>query len=700
MTADPATLAVEDLSTAQAKKELARLVRAIERHDRLYYQDSAPAVSDADYDALRRRNEAIEAQFPDLIRQDSPSGRVGAPAGMGFAKVTHATPMLSLGNALSAADLEEFIARVRRFLGLGDAESVELIGEPKIDGLSAGLRYEKGVFIQGATRGDGEVGEDITANLRTIGDIPGRITSDAPNVLEVRGEVYMSRSDFVALNDRREAAGEPPFANPRNAASGGLRQLGPAITASRPLHFFAYGWGEMSEPPDGRYRDFIDRLEAWRFAVNPLAEPCPTLESALDLHRRILDRRDALDYDIDGVVFKVDRLDWQSRLGQVSRAPRWAIAYKFPPEQARTRLVQITIQVGRTGALTPVAELEPVGVAGVTVSRATLHNEDEIARKDVREGDTVIVQRAGDVIPQIVEVVTRNRPRGAEPYRFPETCPECGSHAVREDGEAVRRCTGGLICPAQAVERLRHFVSRNTFDIDGLGDKQIAAFWADAWIKAPGDIFRLEERDGAREIPLAEREGWGAVSAENLFDAIRARRRIPLERFIFALGIRMIGETTARLLAKQYGSYAALDAAIRAAALDREDGGEAYGALVAIDGIGPKVAGALVAFFDETHNRAVLDDLASQLQLEDFVAPAGSSPVADKTVVFTGSLEKMTRGEAKARAQALGAKVAGSVSKKTDYVVAGADAGSKLKKAAELGVAVLSEDDWLELIAG
>ena len=688
---------VEALTPAQAKKELARVAREIARHDRLYYQDSSTVLSDAEYDALRRRNEALEARFPDLVRADSPSHRVGAPPDEGFAKVTHARPMLSLGNAFEGADLEEFVGRVRRFLKLDPEQPVALVGEPKIDGLSASLRFEDGVFVRGATRGDGVVGEDITANLRTLGDIPARLDGAAPAVLEVRGEVYMSRAAFVALNERRDEAGEALFANPRNAAAGSLRQLDPSVTASRPLHFFAYGWGEVSNEPVGLYRDFLGQLEAWGFAVNPLAEPCPELDAALDLHARLLERRDSLDYDIDGVVYKVDRLDWQSRLGQVSRAPRWAIAYKFPPEQARTLLKRIVIQVGRTGALTPVAELEPVAVAGVTVSRATLHNEDEIARKDVRAGDTVIIQRAGDVIPQVVEVDVSRRPDGTVRFRFPERCPECGSHAVREEGEVAWRCTGGLVCPAQAVERLRHFVSRAAFDIEGLGDKQVAQFRNWGWIEGPADIFRLEQRDPERDPPLAEREGWGEISAHNLFDAIRVRRRIGLARFINALVVRMVGETTARLLAKQYGSYAGFDAAMRSAA-ERE--GEAYAALVAIDGIGPKVADMLIEFFAEPQNRAAVDDLANQLTIEEFAAPASDSPLDGKTVVFTGSLERMTRGEAKARALALGAKVSGSVSTKTDYVVAGAETGSKRKKAAELGVSVLSEDDWLALIGG
>ena len=685
------------LSPAQAKKELARLAREIARHDRLYYQDSTPALADAEYDALRLRNEAIEARFSDLVRTDSPSHRVGAPVGEGFSKVTHTRPMLSLANAFEGADLEEFVGRVRRFLKLDPGQPVELVGEPKIDGLSASLRFEDGVFVRGATRGDGVMGEDITANLRTVRDIPARLAGPTPAVLEVRGEVYMSRAAFVALNARRDEAGEALFANPRNAAAGSLRQLDASVTASRQLHFFAYGWGETSDEPTGAYRDFLGQLEAWGFAVNPLAEPSADLAAALDLHARLLERRDSLDYDIDGVVYKIDRLDWQARLGQVSRAPRWAIAYKFPPEQARTLLKRIVIQVGRTGTLTPVAELEPVTVAGVTVSRATLHNEDEITRKDVRAGDTVIIQRAGDVIPQVVAADPTKRPAEAEPFEFPSACPECGSHAMRKEGEVAWRCTGGLVCPAQAVERLRYFVSRAAFDIEGLGDKQVAQFRDWGWIESPADIFRLEERDSARDPALAAREGWGEISAQNLFDAVRIRRRISLARFINALGIRMVGETIARLLARQYGAYDRFDATMRAAA---DGDGEAYIALVDIDGIGPKVAEMLVEFFAEPKNRAAVDDLAAQLTIEGFVAPASDSPLDGKTVVFTGSLERMARDEAKARALALGAKVSSSVSKKTDYVVAGADSGSKLKKAAELGLTVLTEDDWFALIEG
>jgi len=688
--------AVETLTEAEAAAELAVLADEIARHDRAYHGDDAPVIDDATYDALRRRNDAIEARFPALIRDDSPSKRVGAAPAGGFAKVTHARPMLSLGNAFSDDDLAEFVDGVRRFLKeLRDDPSIPMatMAEPKIDGLSVSLRYENGALITGATRGDGTTGEDVTANLRTLADVPERIEG-APAVLEVRGEVYMTRPDFAEMNARQEAAGAKVFANPRNAAAGSLRQLDAEITRTRPLRFFAYAWGEISEPVADTHHGVIERLKAWGFPVNPLAGLCGDLDEMRVFHRDLEARRAELPYDIDGVVYKVDRLDWQHRLGQVSRAPRWAIARKFAAEQATTTVRDIRIQVGRTGALTPVAELEPVTVGGVVVSRATLHNEDEIARKDVRVGDTVVVQRAGDVIPQVVEVVGEKRPAGSAPFQTPETCPECDSHAVREEGEAVRRCTGGLICPAQAVERLKHFVSRDAFDIEGLGAKHIVAFREDGLIATPADIFRLP----ARISEIAGREGWGEKSADNLAAAIAAKRTIPLERFIYALGIRQVGEATARLLARHYGSLANWRAAMMAAA-DPES--EARRDLVDIDGVGPSMAENSVAFFDEPHNREALDDLGGELTVEDFAAPEiDDSPVAGKTVVFTGTLETLTRGEAKARAESLGAKVAGSVSKKTDFVVVGADAGSKAKKAAELGVTTLSEDDWLALIGG
>ena len=687
-------LAVEDLTAAQAAEELAVLTAEIAEHDRAYYQRDAPVISDAEYDALRLRNAAIEARFPELSRADSPSRKVGAPAAAGFAKVQHARPMLSLANAFAETDLVEFVDGVRRFLReLRDDPGVplEMMAEPKIDGLSISLRYEEGQFTVGATRGDGYAGENVTANLRTLKDIPHRIT-DAPAICEVRGEVYMTRADFAALNERQREAGGKVFANPRNAAAGSLRQLDPAITAARPLRFFAYGWGEISAPIATTHQEALQKLASFGFPVNREARLCAGVEDMLAFYRELGQRRASLPYDIDGVVFKVNRLDWQERLGFVSRAPRWAIAQKFAAEQARTRLNAIRIQVGRMGTLTPVAELEPVTVGGVVVSRATLHNEDEIARKDVREGDTVIVQRAGDVIPQVVGVVLEERPADSQPFGFPEHCPECGSLAIREPGSAARLCAGGLICPAQAVERIKHFVSRNAFDIDGLGERNIIAFRKDGLLHGPADIFRLKEKADA----IREREGWGEKSVSNLLSAIEARRTIPLDRFIYALGIRQVGEATAKLLARHYRSLAAWREAMTAVADPESD---AYRELDSIGGIGTSVAADLIAFFAEPHNHAVLDDLAKEVRVEDFTAPANAgSPLAGKTIVFTGTLEKMTRGEAKARAEALGATVAASISKKTDYVVPGADAGSKAAKARDLGIEALSEPDWLGLI--
>ncbi len=694
MTVPLRRLAVGDLSPEQAEAELAALAAEIAMHDKAYYQEAAPTISDAEYDALRRRNEEIEARFPELIRDDSPSRRIGALPAPAFAKVTHRRPMLSLTNAFSEDELGEFVAGVRRFLReLRDDPSLalEMVAEPKIDGLSVSLRYEGGRFMQGATRGDGTTGEEVTANLRTVIDVPKRIAG-APDVFEVRGEVYMTRSDFGALNARQQAAGAKVFANPRNAAAGSLRQLDPRISAARPLRFFAYAWGEVSEPVATTHQAFLERLKSLGFPVNPLARLCRDLAEMIAYYRELGDRRAELAYDIDGIVFKVNRLDWQERLGFVSRAPRWAIAQKFEAEKARTILRTIRIQVGRTGALTPVAELEPVTVGGVVVSRATLHNEDEIRRKDVRVGDTVVVQRAGDVIPQVVAVVLDRRPEGAEPFALPDRCPECGSRAVRADGEAVRRCTGGLVCPAQAVERLRHFVSRDAFDIEGLGEKHVEAFWKDGLVRQPGDLFRLAEKADA----LCQRAGWGEKSVRNLLATIESRRSISLDRFIYALGIPQVGEATARLLAKQYGSLRAWRDAMIAA---RDQDGEAYRELGNIDGIGPSVASDLQEFFAERHNLEALDDLVREVTVEDYAAAATvASPIAGKTMVFTGTLETMTRSEAKARAEALGAKVAGSVTKKTDYVIVGTDAGSKAAKATELGVRTLSEAEWLALI--
>ena len=685
---------VEELTDEQAAADLEALEGEIAEHDRAYYQTDAPRVSDAEYDALRRRNEAIETRFPELVRLGSPSQRVGAAPAAGFAKVAHARPMLSLGNAFDDGEVREFMARVRRFLGLAEDETVEVVAEPKIDGLSVSLSYTDGRFVRGATRGDGTTGENVTANLMTIPSLPKRVKGAMPGVLDVRGEVYMSKADFAALNGRQEAAGGKTFANPRNAAAGGLRQLDPSITAARPLGFFAYAWGEANEAPAKTHWEFLHRLGEWGFQTNPLARLFTDVEALLAYHAKISEERHALDYDVDGMVYKVNRIDWQERLGQVSRAPRWAIAHKFAAEQAETVVERISIQVGRTGALTPVAELRPVTVGGVVVSRATLHNEDEIARKDLREGDTVVVQRAGDVIPQVVSVRVDKRPPDSLPYVFPDACPICGSLALRAEGEAARRCTGGLVCRAQAVERLKHFVSRDAFDIEGLGGKHIETFFADGLIKSPGDIFRLSDR--ADEIK--EREGWGEKSLENLASALVERKSVPLDRFIYALGIRQVGQATARLLAKQYGSLNAWRGAM-ASARDAES--EAYADLVNIDGIGPLVAADLLAFCAEPHNTDVLDDLGGLLAVADFLAPAAQeTPVAGRTVVFTGTLETMSRGEAKARAEALGAKVAGSVSKKTDYVVVGADAGSKARKAADLGVTVLDEAAWLEMIEG
>jgi DNA ligase (NAD+) len=689
-----ARVPVERLTRAQAASELARLAAEIAHHDRLYYRDAAPEISDAAYDELRQRNQAIEARFPDLIRADSPSHRIGAPPVEDFGKVRHRVPMLSLDNAMDAGAVSEFLRRVRRFLNLSEDVPLDLVAEPKIDGLSASLRYEDGLFVQGATRGDGIVGEDVTANLRTIQDIPQRLDgARLPSTLEVRGEVYMERGDFLASNAAREAAGEPLFANPRNFAAGSLRQLDPGITARRRLRFLAYGWGEAVPPVEGAYSDFLARLDQWRFRVNSLTERCADEAAVIAYHERLGAKRFELPYDIDGVVVKVDRIHYQRRLGFVGRAPRWAIAFKFAAEQAETRVVGISVQVGRTGALTPVAVLEPVTVGGVVVTSATLHNEDYIKTKDIRVGDTVVVQRAGDVIPQVVEVRT-DRPRGSERFEFPDQCPVCGSLALRPPGEAVWRCTGGLICQAQITERLRHFVGRDAFDIEGLGRKQVPQLLKAGLIKQAADIFRLV-RDPMRLAKLEELPLWGEKKVENLKRAIAARRRIPLDRFINALGIRFVGETNARLLARHYHSLMSWREAMAQAA---KGDAEARAELENIDGVGPKVAQAILEFFAEEHNLEVLDDLADEVEVEDAAAEAvAGSPLTGKTVVFTGTLEHMTRAEAKATAETLGAKVAGSVSGRTDYVVVGADAGSKARKAAELGITTLSEAEWREL---
>ena len=693
---------VDMLSAAEAEQELERLAREITHHDELYYRQDAPEVSDAEYDALRARNRAIEDRFPDLVRPDSPSLRVGAAPSEQFAKVTHKVAMLSLGNVFDDDEVVDFLNRVRRFLGLGPEEKIEVTAEPKIDGLSIALTYDHGNLVLGATRGDGYEGENVTANVKTIADVPKRVAAkDFPARFEVRGEIYMTHAAFEELNERQEKAGLPTYVNPRNTAAGSLRQLDPKVTASRPLKFFGYAWGEASGLPADSQMGVARAFERWGFPVNPLMRLSAGAEEMLAAYHDIEARRATLGYDIDGVVYKVNRLDWQDRLGFVSRSPRWAVAHKFPAEKATTLLNDIEIQVGRTGALTPVAKLAPVTVGGVVIKNATLHNEDEIARKDVRKGDTVVIQRAGDVIPQVLGVVKENRPKGTKPYRFPDRCPACGSHAVREVNpktgkeDAVRRCTGGLICPAQRVERLKHFVSRDAFDIDGLGSKQIEAFFEDGRVTKPADIFTLQARDEVSEEKLEDKEGWGRQSVSNLFAAIEARREIELDRLIYALGIRHVGETTARILARSYGTFENFRAAM-IEAVDRD--GEAFADLDNINGIGEVVANAVVEFFAEHHNIEVIDELLAQITPLPYEAEAVDSPVAGKTVVFTGTLERMSRSEAKARAERLGAKVAGSVSAKTDYVVAGPGAGSKLKKAEELGLAVLDEDAWFELI--
>ena len=695
---DLSRITVNELTQAEAKAELKRLVAEIGAHDKRYYQEDAPTVSDAVYDALRRRNEAIEQRFPDLVHADSPSRRVGAAPAQKFAKVRHAVPMLSLGNAFSAEDVTEFVERIRKFLRLKEDEIVAFTAEPKIDGLSCSLRYERGVLVNGATRGDGFEGEDVTANVATIADIPKRLAGKSiPEICEIRGEVYMSHADFAALNRGQAAEGKQVFANPRNSAAGSLRQLNPSITASRPLRFFAYSYGQMSGMPAKTQSGMLEWLEQIGFVVNPLTTVCRSVPELLAFHADMERRRATLGYDVDGVVYKVDRLDWQQRLGFVSRNPRWAVAHKFAAEKAATVIRKIDVQVGRTGALTPIARLEPVTVGGVVVSSATLHNEEEIERLGVREGDTVTIQRAGDVIPQVLGVVPDTR-RGARPYRMPTECP-CPLHTpvVREiiaGGEegARSRCTGELACPFQKIEHLKHFVSRRAFDIEGLGEKQIELFFEREWVQEPAQIFTLEERN--REIKLESEEGFGEVSVKNLFNSIRARRAISLERFIYALGMRQVGETTARALARGYSSWLAFhDAALRVASADAA--ARAY--MDTLDQIGDTVIDSIATYFGEKHNRGIVERLVAQVNISDAEKPASDSPVAGKTVVFTGALEKMTRDEAKAMAERLGAKVAGSVSAKTDYLVAGPGAGSKLAKAKEAGVAVLTEEEWFHL---
>jgi DNA ligase (NAD+) len=676
-----------------ARAEIAALSDEIHGHDRRYYQLDAPTISDAEYDRLRLRLLELEREFPQLVMPDSPSQTVGAAAAETFSKLRHSTPMLSLANAFSREDVDDFLTRIRRFLELPESEIITVVSEPKIDGLSFSARYENGKLMFAATRGDGEVGENITENMKTIQGFPKTLIG-APEVLEVRGEVYMGKSDFAALNAARAAADEALFANPRNAAAGSLRQLDASITAARKLSYFVYGWGELSAALGDSQYDSILRLGELGFFINRVRDAigmqrCESVEEIMQAYAHLMQHRAALDYDIDGMVYKVDRLDYQRRLGQVARAPRWAIAHKFPAEQAITTIEAIDIQVGRTGALTPVARLTPVNVGGVMVSNATLHNEDEIARKDIRIGDRVVIQRAGDVIPQVVEV--QAHATHSTPYVFPIHCPICGSAAVREEGEAVRRCTGGLTCHAQAVEWLKHFVSRNAFDIEGLGAKQIEAFYADGLIRTPVDIFTLEARDGESLTKLRLREGWGEKSAQNLFSAIEKARDVPLARLIYALGIRHIGEENAKLLARHYGDFAAMLQAFTHDGVREE--------LLSIDGIGEKVAASLIEFFSQAANGELLQHLVAQLRIQPYVAAANSdSPIAGKTIVFTGSLPTLGRSEAKAQAESLGAKVASSVSKKTDYVVAGDDAGSKLAAARTLGVTIINEDEWLALI--
>ncbi len=702
---------VEFLTPKQAAAEHARLTQEIAGHDKRYYQDDRPSITDAEYDALRVRYNAIEARFPDLRTLESLSLKVGAAPSGKFKKVRHAVPMLSLDNAFAEADVVDFVGRIRRFLRLADDEPIAFSAEPKIDGLSMSLRYEDGELVTAATRGDGAEGEDVTANIRTLKDVPQTLKGRGiPKVAEVRGEVYMTKQAFLALNQRQKETGGQVFANPRNSAAGSLRQKDPSITASRPLGFFAYAWGEMSEMPADTQSAMIKWFERCGFKTNPLTRLCRSVEELIAFHRTIESERAALDYDIDGVVYKVDRIDWQERLGFVSRTPRWGIAHKFPAERATTVLKNIDIQVGRTGSLTPVGKLEPVGVGGVIVQNVTLHNEDYIKGiggdgetlregRDIRIGDTVVVQRAGDVIPQVVDVLVEKRPKDAKPYHFPKKCP-CPLHTeiVREEtatGEegARARCTGEFACPFQKIQHLMLFVSRRAFDIDGLGEKQIEFFYEQGWVKEPADIFTLQARN--KTLKLEELEGYGETSVRNLFDAINARREIGLDRFIYALGIRQVGDTTALALARGYGSWDAFhDAALKVAKGDEE----AIAEMDALDQIGDTVIHAVAAYFGESHNRGIVERLTRQVRIRDAEKPKRDSPVAGKTVVFTGSLEQMTRDEAKAMAERLGAKVSGSVSKKTDYVVAGPGAGSKLAEAKKHGVAVLTEDDWFKLV--
>lgn len=703
---------VDQLTEAQAAADLAELAELIAYHDRLYYQQDAPELTDAEYDALRNRNNAIEARFPDLIRPDSPSQKVGVAPAAGFRKVRHTVPMLSLDNAFSRDDMADWLNGIRNFLReLSDPRvPIAIDCEPKIDGLSLGIRYERGRLVSAATRGTGTEGEDVTANVRTIAEIPQQLKGAGwPEVLEVRGEVYMNDADFLQLNAQQEQAGGKLFANPRNAAAGSLRQLDPAVTAARPLRFYAYAWGEVSRPFAQTQWEARQKLKEWGFHLNEPSRLVQVVDTDLTelfaYYDDIQLQRAGLGFSIDGTVLKVNRLDWQQRLGFVSRSPRWAIAWKFPPERALTVVEDIQCQVGRTGKITPVAHLKPIAVGGVLVARATLHNADEIARKDVRIGDTVVIQRAGDVIPQVVEVVAGKRPPHSHPYQFPTHCPVCGSLLIREEGEADTFCTGGLICSAQVVERLKHFASRDAFDIEGLGEKNIELFYSKGLIRSPVDIFTLEARNGTTLPPLREWEGWGETSERKLFDAIQRARNISLDRFIYALGIHQVGQATARLLARHYLTLENWRASLEAA---QEHTSEAYADLLSINGIGESMMDDILGFIAEPHNQDILDALtraqsaqeAPLVTVTDFERPVMTSPIAGKTVVFTGTLETMSRNEAKAQAEALGANVAGSVSKKTDYVVAGPGAGSKAAKARELGLTVLTEQQWLDLLQG
>jgi DNA ligase (NAD+) len=708
-----AALKVDDLTERQARTEHKRLAEEIGHHDKLYHEKDAPEISDADYDKLRQRLKAIEARFPQLVDLLSPTQRVAPTPTTAFAKVTHRRPMLSLDNAFTDEELQGFLDRVRRALeretDLKPDAEIAFACEPKIDGLSISLRYEDGEFVQGATRGDGTTGEDVTANLKTLRDIPHKLKGKRPKSLDVRGEVYMERKAFLELNTRQVAAGEKAYVNPRNTAAGSLRQLDPAITATRPLRFFAYAWGEAEPRGWKTHSEYLKLLKDWGFKVNPLSKLCRTPAEVRAFYARMGVERPSLPYDIDGVVYKVDRIDWQERLGFVSRAPRWAIAHKFPAEQARTRLNGIFIQVGRTGALTPVADLEPINVGGVVVARASLHNADEIERLDVRAGDMVIVQRAGDVIPQVLGYVPEERPKKTEKFRFPTKCPcPLKTEVKSEEGGVVRRCSGGLECPFQQVERLRYFVSRNCFDIEGLGGTHIENFFNDGLLKVPGDIFRLPKK--ADEI--RKREGWGELSVKNLISAIEARKTISLDRFINAIGIPLIGEATAKIMAQEYGDVDGWLGEMLKAAKERKkhpdevkkekaaaDVGESYGRLCNVEQIGVTTADAISAFFSEGHNVEIIRDLRKQLTVEGVKrrVVAADAPLKDKIVVFTGELSTMTRDAAKARAEELGAKVTDSVSKKTSLVVVGENAGSKARKAAELGVQTLTEEEWVKL---